>query len=63
MRNGQDTFRESMKAFGGYGLAAIVLAAANRSIIFAQTNSGAGEKGELERGRYLVEEVAKCAVN
>jgi len=60
----------SMKPFGGYGLAAIVLAAgisatvlmapANRSITFAQTNSGAGEKGEVERGRYLVEEVAKC---
>ena len=60
----------SMKAFGGYVLAAIVLAAGistmvlmapvNRSIAFAQTNSGAGEKGEVERGRYLVEEVAKC---
>jgi mono/diheme cytochrome c family protein len=60
----------SMKAFGGYGLAAIVLAVgisaavlwvpANRSITVAQTNSGAGEKGEVERGRYLVEEVAKC---
>jgi mono/diheme cytochrome c family protein len=59
-----------MKPFGGYGLAAIVLAAgisamvlmapANRSTTFAQTNSGAGEKGEVERGRYLVEEVAKC---
>ena len=46
----------SMKAFGGYGLAAIVLAAgistialmapANRSVTFAQTNSGTGEKGE-----------------
>ena len=61
----------SMKSFGGYGLAAIVLVAgisaivlmapANRSTAFAQTNSGAGEKGEVERGRYLVEEVAKCA--
>ena len=60
----------SMKAFGGYGLAAIVLAVgisatllglpAKRSITFAQ-NAGAGEKGEVERGRYLVEEVAKCA--
>ena len=60
----------SMKPFGGYGLAAIVLAAgisatvlmarANRSIAFAQANTGAGEKGDLERGRYLVEEVAKC---
>ena len=59
-----------MKPFGGYGLATIVLAAgisatvlmapANRSITFAQTNSGAGKKGEVERGRYLVEEVAKC---
>jgi mono/diheme cytochrome c family protein len=59
-----------MKAFGGYGLATIVLAVgisatvlmahANRSITLAQTNSGAGEKGEVERGRYLVEEVAKC---
>jgi hypothetical protein len=59
-----------MKPSGGYGLATIVLAAgisatvlmapANRSITFAQTNSGAGEKGEVERGRYLVEEVAKC---
>ncbi len=61
----------SMKAFGGYGLAAIILAVgisaaallvpANRSITVAQTNSGAGEKSEVERGRYLVEEVAKCA--
>jgi Cytochrome c len=60
-----------MKFFGRYGLAATVLAVgvsaavllapANRSIIFAQTNAGAGEKGEVERGRYLVEEVAKCA--
>jgi mono/diheme cytochrome c family protein len=59
-----------MKPFGGYGLAAIVLAVgisaallvarANRSNIVVQTNSGAGEKGEVERGRYLVEEVAKC---
>ncbi|HZV60328.1 MAG TPA: hypothetical protein VFF42_08295, partial [Candidatus Eremiobacteraceae bacterium] len=59
-----------MKSFGGYGVAAIILAAgisvivlmvpANRSITFAQANSGAGEKGEVERGRYLVEEVAKC---
>ena len=57
-----------MKLSGGYALATVVLAAgisaaalmpANRSIIFAQTNSGAGEKGEVERGRYLVEEVAK----
>jgi hypothetical protein len=61
----------SMKFFGGYGLAAVALAAgisatvlmapANRSHIFAQTNSGAAEKSEVERGRYLVEEVAKCA--
>jgi mono/diheme cytochrome c family protein len=61
----------SMKFFGGYGWAASVLAAgisaavlmslAYRSITFAQTNSGANEKGEVERGRYLVEEVAKCA--
>src|SRR6202048_3125059 len=60
-----------MIPFGGFGLAAILLAAgisatvllapANRAITFAQTNSGAGEKGEVERGRYLVEEVAKCA--
>jgi len=60
----------SMKALGGYVLAAIVLttgistmvlmAPVNRSITFAQTNSGAGEKSEVERGRYLVEEVAKC---
>src|SRR3984885_12774673 len=60
-----------MKFFGGDGLAAIVLAAgilagvlmapAYRSITFAQTHSGASEKGEVERGRYLVEEVAKCA--
>jgi hypothetical protein len=59
-----------MTPFGGFGLAAILLAAgiaatvllasANRSITFAQTNPGAGEKGEVERGRYLVEEVAKC---
>ena len=59
-----------MKPFGGYGLVAIILAAeisatvfiasAIRSITFAQTNSGAAEKGEVERGRYLVEEVAKC---
>ena len=59
-----------MKPFGGYALAAIVLAAgiratvhmapANRSITFAQANPGAGEKGEVERGHYLVEEVAKC---
>jgi len=59
-----------MKPFGGYGVAAIVLATgisatvfmarANRSITLGQTNSGAGEKGEVERGRYLVEEVAKC---
>src|ERR1700719_1772541 len=59
-----------MKAFGGDGLAAIVFAvgilaaalvvAPNRSITVAQTNSGAGEKSEVERGRYLVEEVAKC---
>jgi hypothetical protein len=61
----------SMKPFGEYGLAAIVLAAgisatvlmarANRSITFVRANTGAGEKGDLERGRYLVEEVAKCA--
>src|ERR1700687_2155801 len=60
----------SMKAFGGDVLGAIVfkaristmvlMAPVNRSITFAQTNSGAGEKGEVERGRYLVEEVAKC---
>jgi mono/diheme cytochrome c family protein len=60
----------NMKTFCEFGLAAIVLAAgisatvllapANHSITFAQTNSGAGEKGKIERGRYLVEEVAKC---
>src|ERR1700730_16285326 len=59
-----------MTPFGGFGLAVILLAAgisatvllapANRSITFAQTNSGAGEKGEVERGRYLAEAVAKC---
>jgi hypothetical protein len=63
-------FEVSMKLFGGCGLVAIVLAAeisatvlmapANRSITFAQNNSGAGEKREIERGRYLVEEVGKC---
>jgi hypothetical protein len=61
----------TMQPFGGYALAGIVLAAgisataliapANRSVTFAQANTGAGEKGEVERGRYLVEEVAKCA--
>jgi mono/diheme cytochrome c family protein len=61
----------SMKPFSGCWWAALVLAAgisatvliapANRWRTFAQTNSGAGEKGEVERGRYLVEEVAKCA--
>lgn len=60
-----------MKLFGGYGLAVICLAVAisaamvaapsRRSVSLAQTNAGAADKGEVERGRYLVEEVAKCA--
>lgn len=60
-----------MKFFRGYRLTAIILAvgilvivlmaSANRSVTLAQTSSGAGEKGKIERGRYLVEEVAKCA--
>jgi mono/diheme cytochrome c family protein len=59
-----------MKLLGGYGLAAVVLTAgisaavltaqANRSVIQGQTNAAPADKGEVERGRYLVEEVAKC---
>jgi mono/diheme cytochrome c family protein len=62
-----------MKIFGGYGLAVIALTAgisagvlmgpAKRSATLAQTNPGVADKsdkGEVERGRYLVEEVAKC---
>jgi mono/diheme cytochrome c family protein len=59
-----------MKLFGGYGVAVVGLTAgiaatilitpANRPVSAAQTNSAAADKGEVERGRYLVEEVAKC---
>lgn len=46
----------------GVGIALTILAApAYRSIAIAQDKSSGGEKGEVERGRYLVEEVAKCA--
>jgi mono/diheme cytochrome c family protein len=59
-----------MKLFGRYGLAVVMLSAgivaailtmpAKRLMVGAQTNSAAADKGEVERGRYLVEEVAKC---
>lgn len=60
-----------MKLFGGFGLAVICLAVgisvailaapSRRSVSLAQANAGAADKGDVERGRYLVEEVAKCA--
>jgi mono/diheme cytochrome c family protein len=59
-----------MKVFGAYGLAAMVLTAgisatiltapAKRSVALAQANPAAADKSEVERGRYLVEEIAKC---
>jgi hypothetical protein len=59
-----------MKVLERYGLAAMVLLAglyaamvampARRLVVSAQTKAAAPEKGEVERGRYLVEEVAKC---
>jgi hypothetical protein len=60
-----------MKVYGGFGLAIIVFtlgisaavltAPAKHFTVMAQTNQPAADKGEIERGRYLVEEVAKCA--
>lgn len=60
-----------MKVFGGFAVAAVVLTAgisaaifaapAKRSATLAQANSGGTDKGEVERGRYLAEEVAKCS--
>ncbi len=57
-----------MKVFERYGLAALVVGLcaamvvipARRSVVSAQTKVAAPERGEVERGRYLVEEVAKC---
>lgn len=60
-----------MKLFGGIGLAvtclavgvsaAVLAAPSRRSMSLAQANAGTSDKGDVERGRYLVEEVAKCA--
>jgi mono/diheme cytochrome c family protein len=59
-----------MRLFTKYNLPAVVVAAgiaftllaapAYRSIAHAQGKSTGSQKGEVERGRYLVEEVAKC---
>ncbi|MDP9147076.1 MAG: c-type cytochrome [Acidobacteriota bacterium] len=40
--------------------ATIIPTLSRRAISSAQTSSAGTEKGEVERGRYLVEEVAKC---
>jgi mono/diheme cytochrome c family protein len=62
-----------MKIFGGYGLAvmsfaagitaAVLISPAKHSVAMAQTTSAVAtaDKGEVERGRYLVEDVAMCA--
>jgi hypothetical protein len=59
-----------MKSFGRDSLAATVLTArisaaismhaANRSVSLASTSAGFSDHSELERGKYMVEEVAKC---
>jgi mono/diheme cytochrome c family protein len=44
---------------GGIAVAVLPMSA-NRAASFAQSSSAIRDKSEVERGRYLVEEVAKC---